>query len=178
MRLLAALLGSIIVLLFPVPAEAAPTATRTITLARTVGVDILVPASVNLGSGIVGNSLTGQLGPVEVRDSRGPVNPNTWVATVSATVFITGAGGAQRTIASGQIFYSSGPAVRSTGGGVLVPGQLTAAQAVSLSTTREAFRKTSGNGNNMVVWVPTIRVAIPTGIIAGTYRGTITHSVA
>ncbi|MEV1153891.1 hypothetical protein AB0J27_00575 [Micromonospora chokoriensis] len=171
-------MGSIIITLFPVSVEAAPTAPRTVELARTVGVDISVPASVSLGSGFVGSSLTGQFGPVEVRDSRGPVNPNTWVSAVSATVFITGAGGAQRTISNGQVFYSSGPAVRSTGGGILVPGQLTVAQAVSLSTTREAFRKTSGNGNNTVVWVPTIRVAVPTSVIAGTYRGVITHSVA
>ncbi|MFY1689210.1 hypothetical protein [Plantactinospora sp. WMMB782] len=151
---------------------------RTVQLALTVGVDITVPASVNLGTGFVGGVLTGQLGTVEVRDRRGQVNPNTWVATVSASVFVTGAGGPQRTIANGQVSYWSGPAVRSTGGGTLVPGQLTAAQAVQLNVTRQAFRKTAGNGNNTVSWRPTIRIAIPSGIVAGTYTGTITHSVA
>ncbi|MGK5743183.1 hypothetical protein [Micromonospora sp. URMC 103] len=167
----------IIILVTPAPADAAPSL-RTVRLAKTVGVDIIVSPSVNLGSGFAGGTLTGQLGPVEVRDSRGPVNPNTWVATVSATAFVTGAGGAQRTIPNSRISYWSGPVTRSTGGGVLVPGQPTAAQAVTLDVTRQAFRKTAGNGNNMVFWMPTIRIAIPTGIVAGTYRGTITHSVA
>lgn len=178
MRLLAALFGAFLILVTASPADAAPRAPRTVQLSRTVGVDITVPAAVSLGSGIPGSNLTGQVGVVEVRDVRGPVNPNVWVATVSATVFVTGAGGAQRTIPPGRISYWSGPAVRSTGGGTLVPGQPTQAQAVTLDLPREAFRKTAGNGNNEVRWVPTIRVAIPAGIVAGTYRGTITHSVA
>ncbi|MEU4383159.1 hypothetical protein [Micromonospora echinofusca] len=177
MRFLAALLGAILILVTASPADAAPSG-RTVRLARTVGVDITVPASVDLGSGFTGGTITRQLGAVEVRDSRGQVNPNTWVATVSATVFVTGAGGAQQTIANDRVSYWSGPAVRSTGGGMLVPGQPTSAQAVTLDVAREAFRKTAGNGNNMVAWVPTVRIAIPTGIVGGTYRGTITHSVA
>ncbi|MDO3703749.1 hypothetical protein Q3W71_18955 [Micromonospora sp. C28SCA-DRY-2] len=178
MRLLAALFGAFLILVTPAPADAAPPAPRTIQLSRTVGVDITVPAAVSLGGGVTGGTLTRQLGPVEVRDSRGPVNPNVWVATVSATVFVTGAGGAQRTISNGRISYWSGPAVRSTGGGTLVPGQSTAAQAVTLGVPREAFRKTAGNGNNTVAWTPTVRIAIPTDVVAGSYRGTITHSVA
>ncbi|MEU7929940.1 hypothetical protein [Micromonospora echinofusca] len=177
MRLLAALLGAILILVTASPADAAPSG-RTARLARTVGVDITVPASVNLGSGFTGGTITRQLGTVEVRDSRGQVNPNTWVATVSATVFVTGAGGAQRTIGNDRVSYWSGPVARSTGGGTLVPGQPTSAQAVTLDVVREAFRKTGGNGNNTVAWVPTVRIAIPAGIVGGTYRGTITHSVA
>ncbi|MBM0204846.1 hypothetical protein ACIA47_12305 [Micromonospora sp. NPDC051227] len=159
------------------PVEAAPT-TRTVELALTVGVDITVPAAVNLGAGFVGGVLTGQLGTVEVRDQRGQVNPNLWVATVSATVFITGGGGTNRTISNGQVSYWSGPVVNSSGGGTLVPGQPTAAQAVTLNVAREAFRKTAGNGNNRVSWIPTIRIAVPSTVVAGTYTGTITHSVA
>jgi hypothetical protein len=142
-----------------------------------VGVDITVPASVNLGTAFVGGVLTGPLGTVQVTDQRGAVNPNLWIATVSATVFTTGGGGAQRTISNAAISYWSGPVVRSTGGGTVVPGQLTAAQAVTLDVTREAFRKTSGNGNNTVSWAPTIRITIPAGIVGGTYSGRITHSV-
>ncbi|QGN46518.1 hypothetical protein ACN26Y_09575 [Micromonospora sp. WMMD558] len=177
MRLLTALSGAILVLGAAVPVAAA-SAPRTVRSALTVGVDITVPAAVDLGSGLAGGALTGSLGVVEVRDARGPVNPNTWVATVSATVFVTGAGGPQRTITRDRISYWSGPATRSTGGGTVVPGQPTQAQAVTLDVTRQAFRKTSGNGNNQVRWSPTVRIAIPAGIVAGTYRGTITHSVA
>ncbi|MGK5672462.1 hypothetical protein ACSNOB_06420 [Micromonospora sp. URMC 106] len=177
MRLLAALLGAILILVTASPADAAPSG-RAVRLARTVGVDITVPAAVNLGAGFVGGTLTGQLGVVEVRDSRGPVNPNSWVATVSATVFVTGAGGPQRTIAPGRISYWSGPAVSSAGGGTLVPGQPTSAQAVTLDVPREAFRKSTGTGSNEVSWRPTIRIAIPADVVRGAYRGTITHSVA
>ncbi|MFY1578946.1 hypothetical protein ACN26Z_29070 [Verrucosispora sp. WMMD703] len=178
MRLLAALLGVIMILVGAAPAEAAAPVGRSFQLAKTEGVDITVPATVNLGTGFTGGVLTGPMGRVEVTDVRGPVNPNTWVATVSATVFITGGGGAQRTISNASVFYWSGPAVQSTGGGTLVPGQLTQAQAVALNVTREAFRKTSGNGNNRVAWNPSLRIVVPNGIIAGTYTGTITHSVA
>lgn len=174
---MAALVGVIVILMSPAPADAAPTH-RTFQVARTPGVDITVPAAVNLGAGLAGGTLTGQLGPVQVTDFRGPVNPNLWVSTVSASVFVAGAGGPQRTIASDRVSYWSGPVVRSSGGGVLVPGQPTAAQAVTLAVAREAFRKTAGNGNNTVQWAPTIRVAIPAGVVAGTYRGTVTHSVA
>ncbi|MEV4464116.1 hypothetical protein AB0J51_10855 [Micromonospora echinofusca] len=59
MRLLAALLGAILILVTASPADAAPSG-RTVRLARTVGVDITVPASVNLGSGRIG------VGPVSV----------------------------------------------------------------------------------------------------------------
>ncbi len=150
----------------------------TVVLPRAEGLDITVPATANLGAGFVGGAVTGQLGTVEVRDQRGPLNPNPWVVTVSATAFVSGAGGPSRTIARGQVSYWSGPVVRSTGGGVLVPGQPTQAQAVALSVPREAFRKTLGNGNNTVSWVPSIRIAIPAGVVAGTYTGTITHSIA
>lgn len=177
MRLLAALLGAILILVTASPADAAPSG-RAARLSRTVGVDIIVPTAVNLGGGFVGGTLTGRLGTVEVRDSRGPVNPNSWVATVSATAFVAGAGGPQRTIDAGRVSYWSGPVVRSTGSGTLVPGQPTSAQAVTLHVAREALRKTTGAGGNTVAWEPTIRIAIPTGVVRGGYRGEIVHSVA
>lgn len=122
MRLLAALLGVIVILVAAAPAEAAAPTGRTVRLAATPGVDITVPAAVNLGTAFVGGVLTGPLGRVEVTDVRGPINPNTWVATISATIFTTGGGGAQRTISNASVFYWSGPAVQSTGGGTWCPG--------------------------------------------------------
>ncbi|MFG1774981.1 hypothetical protein ACGFIR_16800 [Micromonospora sp. NPDC049051] len=75
MRLLAALLGAILILVTASPADAAPSH-RTVRLARTVGVDITVPASVDFGNGFTGGALTRQLGAVEVRDVRGPTDLN------------------------------------------------------------------------------------------------------
>ncbi|MEV0326493.1 hypothetical protein AB0H63_08575 [Micromonospora echinospora] len=143
------------------------------------GLSITVPASVSLGAGTPGGAVTGQLPRVLVEDFRGgAVNPNAWTATVSATAFVTGPGGPDRTVAPSQVAYWSGPVVRSTGGGNLVPGQPTAAQAVTLGAPRVAFRKTTGNANNTVRWSPTLRVTLPSGLVAGTYLATITHSVA
>ncbi|MFE0593570.1 hypothetical protein [Micromonospora echinospora] len=145
---------------------------------QAVNLDITARESVNIGATTPGGTITGSLGTVVVDDHRGSLNPNTWTATVSATVFVTGAGGSGRTIAASQVAYWSGPATRSTGGGTLVPGQPTAAQAVTLGATRVAFQKTAGNGNNTVYWSPTLRVTVPAGVVAGAYYGTVTHSVA
>ncbi|SCL40132.1 hypothetical protein GA0074692_5613 [Micromonospora pallida] len=159
----------------PAWGRAAP---ATVPIPQAVNLDITVPESVSIGSTTAGGTITGSLGTVVVEDHRGSLNPNLWTVTVSATVFVTGAGGSGRTIAASQVAYWSGPATRSTGGGILVPGQLTAAQAVTLGATRVAFRKTAGNGNNTVYWSPTLRVTVPAGVVAGTYYGTVTHSIA
>jgi hypothetical protein len=139
---------------------------------------ISVPPARSYGSGFVGGSVGGPLGTVSVRDTR-LINPNAWVATVSSTIFTTGGGSlpAQR-ISNTFVSYWSGPATRSTGGGILVPGQPTRAQAVTLGTPRTAFSKISGSGNNTVEWAPTVTITIPAGTAAGLYAGTITHSVA
>ncbi|TWJ26774.1 hypothetical protein JD81_00237 [Micromonospora sagamiensis] len=142
------------------------------------GLSITVPASISLGAGTPGGTVTGSLPRVTVEDFRSAVNPNAWTATASATAFVTGPGGPDRTVAPSQVAYWSGPVVRSTGGGTLLPGQPTAAQAVTLGAPRVAFRKTTGNANNTVRWSPTLRVTIPSGAVAGTYVATITHSVA
>ncbi|GAB2942510.1 hypothetical protein GCM10027280_33870 [Micromonospora polyrhachis] len=163
---------------------APPTITRAAVPGRLVvlarqdhNLSIIVPSAVSLGAARTGTTLGGRLGTVTIDDQR-LVNPNTWTATVSATSFQTGAGGTGRTIPNTQLSYWSGPETKSTGGGTLIPGQLTPAQAQSLGVPRIAFRKTSGNGNNRVSWNPTLVVAVPTGITAGLYVGTITHSVA
>jgi hypothetical protein len=143
----------------------------------TAGLDITVSPAVNLGAGFTGGLLTGSLGTVEVRDFRGNLT-TTWVAGVTSTSFVTGAGGVNRTVPNSMVSYWSGPLVKATGGGTLVPGQATAAQAVPLNVSRVAFRKTGGNGNNTVSWRPTLRINLPTNLVAGTYIGTITHSVA
>ncbi|MFI6823559.1 hypothetical protein ACIBJE_21845 [Micromonospora sp. NPDC050187] len=145
---------------------------------QVVGLDITVPESVHIGATTAGGTISGSLGTVVVEDHRGSLNPNTWTATVSATVFVAGAGGSGRAIAASQVAYWSGPLVRSTGGGTLVPGQPTAAQAVTLGATRVAFQKTAGNGNNTATWNPTIRINVPATAVAGTYSATVTHSVA
>ncbi|MEU5949841.1 hypothetical protein ABZ793_30410 [Micromonospora sp. NPDC047465] len=121
MRLLAALLGAILILVTASPADAAPSG-RTVRLARTAGVDITVPPAVNLGVGFIGGTLTGQLGVVEVRDSRGPVK-------------LALAGGWTKRTATGTVSFGAVPAAASAVDGsdeVLTGGLVTSALVVAL----------------------------------------------
>ncbi|MGX4653770.1 hypothetical protein ACWCHM_08760 [Micromonospora sp. SCSIO 07396] len=176
MHFLAALVSPLLLVGGVAPPGAAPVP-RVRAMALVVGLDITVPPTASLGAGVPGATLSRSLGTVTVNDTR-TTNPNTWLATVSTTVFITAGGGAGKTIAATQVSYWSGPVTKQNGGGTKVPGQATAAQAVTLTVPRVAFSKTSGNQRNSVSWAPTLRVAIPAAAVAGVYTGTITHSVA
>ena len=141
-------------------------------------VSITAPTSKNLGSAATGaDTLSAQIGPVTVVAS-GLIAPS-FTATVTGTVFRTGAASANETIPKAAVFYWSGPATAFSGLlGNGTPGQANASEAESLSVSRMAF---SGQGTLLSVsasWNPTIVIHIPAAAVAGTYSGTITHSVA
>ena len=140
-------------------------------------VSISVPSPVNLGSrGTGAGTLSAQLGTVTVTAS-GLVAPS-FLATVSASNFTTGSGSANETIAKASVSYWSGPATATSGLASATPGQLTALQAVSLSSPRTAF---SGTGLLLSIsasWNPTVVINVPGAAVAGAYSGVITHSVA
>jgi hypothetical protein len=164
--------GSLVV--FAAPAGAAQGVTFQLTAGSLTVSD---PADKSLGSGATGTaSITSQLGTVTGTDNRGSLL-GTWTATVSSTDFTTGGATADETIAKGQVDYWSGAATASTGTAVRVPGQLLAANKQALSTSRTAFSATGVVGNNTASWNPTVVVNVPAQAVAGTYSGTITHSV-
>jgi hypothetical protein len=137
---------------------------------------ISVPGSANLGSTSVGSATrSAQLGTVT---GSGGGLTLAFTATVSTSVFTTGGATANETIAKSQIFYWSGTAT-STSGVILsnTPGQANAAAAVPLTVSAIAFAA-SGAAAFSVSWNPTIVVHIPSNAVAGTYAGTITHSLA
>ena len=170
------LVGAVFGLLaFALPARAADT-TTTFTLAAGA-LSISAPASSGLGSGSGGGTLSAQLGTVTVTDSRGALL-GTWTASVSSTDFTTGGATANETVAKGQVTYWSGAATASSGTAVFTPGQAEAANAQALSVARTAFSATAIIGNNSASWNPTVTVNVPAAAVAGTYAGTITHSVA
>jgi hypothetical protein len=137
---------------------------------------ITVPSSVNLGSVPSGtSSLSQHLGPITVTAS-GLVFPS-FTASVTSTSFTTGAGGAAQTIPNSSVSYWSGPATAALLQNA-TPGQATAANAQALSTSRTAFSSSGLALSITTVWDPTIVIAIPSAAVAGTYTGTITHSVA
>lgn len=160
------------------PAPAALAADTPTTFGITAGgLGVAVPASANLGSASPGASATAQLGTVTVTDDRAALTA-AWTATVSATAFTTGAATPAETIANTAVSYWSGPATATNGTGTATPGQANAGAAVVLSTGQTAFTWSAGNGNNSAAWNPTLVVAIPATAVAGTYSGTVTHSVA
>lgn len=172
-----ALVGAVFgVLVLALPARAADT-TTTFSLAGG-SLAISAPASKDLGSGSTGaGTLSAQLGTVTVTDGRGAL-VGTWTASVSSTDFTTGGATADETIAKGQVTYWSGAATASSGTAVFTAGQLLAANAQALSVARTAFSASVIVGNNSASWNPTVTVNVPAAAVAGTYTGTITHSVA
>ncbi|WP_189888116.1 hypothetical protein [Streptomyces xantholiticus] len=115
-----------------------------------------------------------QLGQVRVTNSGG----RTWIATVSASNFTTGGGTAGETISKVRLSYWSGPVVSKMGSGSWVPGQPTAGNAQPLDVTRTAFSYSGVMTSTSVIWQPTLQMSVPASAVAGTYSGTLTHSVA
>ncbi|MGC4748276.1 hypothetical protein ACLQ28_21870 [Micromonospora sp. DT201] len=148
----------------------------TLTVNAAGGLSITVPATANIGNGVEGTTVSGQLGPVTVLDQRGSLTPN-WTASVVSTDFVTGGGSSGETIPNINVLYWSGPATGTAGTGTFTPGQPTAAQAVIINAPKVAFTKTGGTGNNFASWNPTLQVNIPDGTVEGVYTGTVTHSV-
>lgn len=154
----------------------ATTATFTVTASN--GLEISTPdGPIDIGSGVPGTQISGQLGAVTVSDERAALTA-TWTATVSGTAFTTGGGTGAETVPTTAISYWSGPATATTGDGTFVPGQPDAADAEVLNEPYTAFSKTSGAGDNSATWDPTIVIDVPDQTVAGTYIGTISHSVA
>jgi hypothetical protein len=135
---------------------------------------ITVPAStVALNTGIVNAgaaTAAGQLGPVTVSDTRGLL-VNSWTTTVSSTSFVTGGSSANETVAVGNIDYTSGPSTAHTGLGVFVPTLVPTALGADATYLGAA-------GNSSTTWNPTLTFTLLSSQVAGTYTGTITHSVA
>ncbi|WP_326551232.1 hypothetical protein [Micromonospora sp. NBC_01813] len=179
--LIVAAAAAAIVGLSAAPAVAQDTGDTTTTFDVDAGtLDITVPATADLGNGDAGTTITGQLGAVTVDDTRAAADAS-WEAEVEATDFETDDGGdASEIVTPGNIDYWSGAATATTGNGTFTPGQANAGAALPLSdvTPITAFTHAGGTGNNSASWNPTLEVNVPLANVAGTYTGTVTHSVA
>jgi hypothetical protein len=152
--------------------------TQNFTLTVALGaLAITVPAAVSLGNAAPSGSISAQLGTVQITDTRNS-NPANWTVTVSATSFKTGGGTTPETIPTTAVSYWSGGFTAKSGLGTFTGGQITASDAVVLSASRTAFTHTSGLLNNSASFNPTLIIAVPAAALAGTYTGTVTHSVA
>jgi hypothetical protein len=162
------------VLLLAGLATAAPASAATGVTLTVVGgsLSISVPASADLGTWtntVSGGTVSAELGQVQVLDSRSAAAGSGWVASVISTALTPTSG---PTIGAASIGYSAG-AITKVGTATYVdndPANLTGVVA--------AVTATGITGDNSATWNPTIDVHVAGGTAAGTYTGTITHSVA
>lgn len=160
---------------FAAPAQAVNT-DATFAITSSGSLSISAPAStVNLGSIASGTTtFAPSLGTVTVTDTRAEVVA-AWTATATGTHFDNDdvsadpANEVNHRIANTAITYSAVPSV-DTGTGVATPtaGTLAAGATVVFA----------GAGSNTVSWNPTLTFTVLATQSAGSYDGTITHSVA
>lgn len=135
----------------------------------------------NLGDVASGSlALTGTLGNVSVTDGRAaPLALAVWTATVTATGFVRDGAAAtpaaNEQVTTTNIAYTAGTA-SSSAGGVFTGGVVASMAAPSGSRVAGAF--VGIGGNNSATWNPTLAFTLLSSQVAGTYRGTVTHSVA
>lgn len=181
---IAAVMSVGVAALVPTTASAAGSGdtTGTFTLTSNVsGLSIAVPdgssTPVDLGTTTTGSaSLSHSLGNVTVTDTRGSLAA-TWTVTASTTAFTTGGATANETVAKANVGYYAGAGSAQAGqvgaftpvGTALTPVPLVAATPVGAW---------AGVGNNTVTFNPTVTFTLLPSQVAGTYTGTVTHSVS
>jgi hypothetical protein len=134
---------------------------------------ITVPVSAgNLGTrenSVLGGTISGQLGEVQVNDARAAAAGSGWVATVISTAFTSPSG---PTIGAAAVGYIAG-AITKVG-----TATFTANNPANLTGVVAAVTATGITGDNSATWDPTINVFVAGGMAAGVYSGTITQSVS
>jgi hypothetical protein len=153
------------------PASAAATsATVTVTGGA---LSITAPASAgNLGTiadSVLGGTISGALGQVQVNDARSAAAGSGWVATVISTAFTPPSG---PTIGAASVGYTAGPITK------VGTATFTANDPLNLAGAVAAVTATGITGDNSATWNPMINVAVAGATAAGVYSGTITHSVS
>lgn len=156
-------------------ARAAETGTTATFVVNGGSLAVSAPGSATLSSGVsIGTaSVSASLGTVTVTDQRSVVG-GSWTATVSSTNFTTGDGSSGKVIDNANAAYTTGVATLVSGAAVV----LTPAVAASLDSAQTAASASAVLGDAEVSWNPTVAVTIPDNVAAGTYSGTLTHSVA
>lgn len=157
------------------PASASDTTT---TFEVTGGaLSVSAPASASLGQVANDGTSSVALGAVEALDERGLLTTE-YATTVTSTEFTTTVTNADSTttdvnFGNANVTYTS-PALGTATGTVTCAGT---GVAMDLSAARLAMDATLASGTNSCGWNPTITVTPPDSAVAGTYTGTVTHSV-
>jgi len=161
----------------PIAAQAGTGPTPTTFKVNGGALNISTPDSANLGTAAIGAAnVSGSLGTVTVTDQRASLSLASWTASATSSAFTTGQASPNETIPATDVGYNPGVQTNQTGIGVFAPGVLTA--LTNISTPQTAYTAVAEVGATSVSWNPTITVTLPSSVVAGTYNGTITHSVA
>jgi hypothetical protein len=156
----------------PALADQTAVSSATVTL-EGGGLSISAPLDAgNLGtqSNSVGAiTISGQLGQVQVTDSRGAPAGSGWTATAISTAFTQTAG---PSIGAAAVGYTVGM-ISKTG-----TATYTANDPPNLTGVSAVVTATAITGDNIAAWNPTIHVTVGASMAAGVYLGTITHSVS
>ena len=172
-RLLVALAAGVLTLGMTLPASAATTAPTTATITITGGsLAITAPADAgNLGTRtntVLGGTISGSLGQVQVEDGRSAAAGSGWVVSVISTAFTPSAGPA---IGASAVSYTVGTITKQG------TATYTANDPPNLTGVAPAITATGITGDNSATWNPTINVLVPGRMAANVYSATITHSV-
>ena len=131
--------------------------------------NITAPASQALT--VTGDVASGGITPVVVSDQR--LGINGWTASAISSDFEKPSPD-PATIPASAVTYSAPLLPARTGistvAGVLVPQTIDSTTAVVVAT--------AVIGANTATWTGTVEVDLPSEVVAGTYTGTVTHSVA
>ena len=122
--------------------------------------------SANLGSGAPGTTISAPIGPVTVTDDRALLSAS-WTVTAAETDFANGT----QTIPATDASYAPGTTT-TTGVITVTPTSVSLANSAQTVVTG-----TDGVGDNTATWDPTVTVTVPATAAAGTYTGTLTHSI-
>lgn len=153
------------------PALAAETSATVTVTGGALSISVPVTAG-NLGTRentVLGGTISGPLGVVQVSDARAAAAGSGWVATVISTAFTPPSG---PTIGAAAVGYTAG-AIEKVG-----TATFTANNPANLTGVVPAVTATGITGDDSATWNPTINVFVAGGMAAGVYSGTITQSVS
>jgi hypothetical protein len=156
-----------------VAGPASATATQATVTVTGGALSMTAPANAgNIGTianTVLGGTISGPLGQVQVNDARSAAAGSGWVATVISTAFTPSSG---PTIGAASVGYTAGPITK------VGTATFTANNPPDLTGVVPAVTATGITGDNSATWTPTINVFVAGGTIAGVYSGTITQSVS
>jgi hypothetical protein len=160
----------------PIPPPANGDTATTFDVGPSGTLQISAPTAADLSAGVTtpvtpGGTVVGSLGTVTVTDLRSLPDAG-WTTSVSSTDFAGSNGGS---IPASDLAYDPGGLTTLFGTYTSLTGTPIAALSTDPAPTVIAA---GADGDNQASWDPTITVSVPGSAIAGTYSGTITHSVA